>query len=327
MKAKKLAAMLGAAWIGLGSYAAIGACQSATASTQTDTRKNTAANDIVLSADELAFPLGDKIKSSAFYGNVYRKTIIPVDNEYNFPAANNITFEPGAHSSWHSHGGMSILVTGGVGYYQEEGKTAKIIRKGDVVNIPAGVRHFHGAAPDSYFSQLVIYDAKYKPANDEERKVISISAAEYAALKAEEYKERHEKIDDSLMFERARDAFNSVNFSGKVYVSNVLDENNAAAAPPIHYVVFEPSVINNWHEHEGGQLLIATDGVGYHQIAGQPLQILYPGDVVFCPPGARHFHGAGAGGRFAHIAANLIPDKRGVKWFDRISATEQAKLK
>lgn len=326
MKHKKLAAIFGAIGIGLGSYISAGACQSVNVDTKAVV-ENSTVNDVVLSADKLAFPLGEKIKSTAFYGDVYRNTIIPADNEYNFPAANNITFAPGAHSSWHSHGGMSILVTGGIGYYQEEGKTAKIIRKGDVINIPAGVRHFHGATPDSWFSQLVIYDAKYAPTNAEEKKVIGISKAEYANLKAEEYQERCQKIDDTLMFSRAENAFSSANFSGTVYVSNLLAENNAAGAPPIHYVVFEPNVINNWHVHEGGQLLIATDGIGYHQIAGKPLKILRPGDAVFCPPGAKHFHGAGAGGRFAHIAANLIPDKRGVKWLDRLTADEQAKLK
>ena len=57
--------------------------------------------------------------------------------------------EPGARSNWHSHGGMVILVTGGVGYYQEEGKPAQIIRKGDVIESAPSVRHWHGAAPGS----------------------------------------------------------------------------------------------------------------------------------------------------------------------------------
>lgn len=53
----------------------------------------------------------------------------------------------------------------------------------------------------------------------------------------------------------------------------------------MHFVAFEPSVINNWYTHEGGEILFATDGNGYHQIEGQPVEVLYLGDVAFCPPG------------------------------------------
>ena len=90
--------------------------------------------------------------------------------------------------------------------------------------------------------------------------------------------------------------------------------------------MFEPGVINNWHTHEGGQILIATDGIGYHQIEGQPVEVLHPGDVALCPPGVKHWHGGSAGTTFAHIAVNTNPDKPGVEWFDRISDEEYAKL-
>ena len=66
----------------------------------------------------------------------YIAQMIPNDEVYHFPQTNHITFAPGARSGWHSHGGMVILVTGGIGYYQEEGKPSQIIRKGDVVEYP-----------------------------------------------------------------------------------------------------------------------------------------------------------------------------------------------
>ena len=116
----------------------------------------------VSSREELTFPIGDQV-SGAFTGTVYLTPMIMNDETYNFPQTNNVTFEPGARSYWHSHGGMLLVGTGGVGYYQEEGKPAQIIRKGDVVECPEGVRHWHGAAPDSWFSQMVIYDSHYTP--------------------------------------------------------------------------------------------------------------------------------------------------------------------
>ena len=73
----------------------------------------------------------------------------------------NVTFEPGCRNNWHIHhaksgGGQILLVTAGQGYYQEWGKPAWELHPGDVVNIPAGVKHWHGAAPDSWFSHLAI---------------------------------------------------------------------------------------------------------------------------------------------------------------------------
>ena len=73
----------------------------------------------------------------------------------------NVTFEPGCRNHWHIHhatkgGGQILLVTAGRGYYQEWGTPAQELKPGDVVNIPAGVKHWHGAAPDSAFQHLAI---------------------------------------------------------------------------------------------------------------------------------------------------------------------------
>ncbi|WP_298262968.1 cupin domain-containing protein [uncultured Lutibacter sp.] len=57
-------------------------------------------------------------------------------------------------------------------------------------------------------------------------------------------------------------------------------------------VYFEPRARSNWHTHPAGQILIITDGVGYHQIEGQPIEVIKKGDVVKCPPNVRHWHGA-----------------------------------
>ena len=113
-------------------------------------------NGAVTSSEGLTFPIGMEVP---FNGKGYLAPMIANEDVYNFPQTNNVTFEPGARSDWHQHGGIVILVTGGVGYYQEEGKPAQIIRQGDVLEIAPGVKHWHGAAPDSWFSQVVIYDS------------------------------------------------------------------------------------------------------------------------------------------------------------------------
>ncbi len=73
----------------------------------------------------------------------------------------NVTFEPGCRNNWHIHhadkgGGQILVCVAGRGYYQEEGKEAQELNPGDVVNIPVGVKHWHGAAKDSWFSHLAI---------------------------------------------------------------------------------------------------------------------------------------------------------------------------
>ena len=73
----------------------------------------------------------------------------------------NVTFEPGCRNNWHIHnadkgGGQILLCVAGRGYYQEWGEKARELHPGDVVNIPVGVKHWHGAAPDCWFSHLAL---------------------------------------------------------------------------------------------------------------------------------------------------------------------------
>ncbi|MFQ6791497.1 cupin domain-containing protein [Thomasclavelia sp.] len=70
----------------------------------------------------------------------------------------NVTFEPGCRNNWHIHhkGGQILLVTDGKGWYQEWGKPAQELKPGDVVNIAPEVKHWHGAAKDSWFAHIAI---------------------------------------------------------------------------------------------------------------------------------------------------------------------------
>ncbi len=70
----------------------------------------------------------------------------------------NVTFEPACRNNWHIHhdGGQILICTAGTGWYQEEGKTAQALKPGDIVYIPTGVNHWHGATKDNWFSHIAI---------------------------------------------------------------------------------------------------------------------------------------------------------------------------
>ena len=104
------------------------------------------------------FPIGAPNDGFAkyFVGQSY---LAPVSTEQ-IPIF-NVTFEPGCRNNWHIHrakngGGQMLICVGGRGYYQEWGKEAVEMIPGTVINIPADVKHWHGAAPDSWFSHLAV---------------------------------------------------------------------------------------------------------------------------------------------------------------------------
>lgn len=106
----------------------------------------------------MLFPVGDPNDAYAkyFVGHSY---LAPVVTE-GIPVF-NVTFEPACRNNWHVHkatkgGGQTLICVGGRGYYQEWGKEAVELLPGDVIYIPAGVKHWHGAARDSWFSHLAI---------------------------------------------------------------------------------------------------------------------------------------------------------------------------
>ena len=105
---------------------------------------------------EMIFPIGEPNTAYAkyFIGNSY---LAPISKEQ-IPFS-NVTFEPGCRNNWHIHratkgGGQMLVCVAGKGWYQEEGKPAVQMLPGDVIHIPANVKHWHGAAADSWFAHL-----------------------------------------------------------------------------------------------------------------------------------------------------------------------------
>lgn len=104
----------------------------------------------------IIFPIGDPndLYAKYFSGQSYLASISTEQIEFS-----NVTFEPGCRNNWHIHhaskgGGQTLVGVGGRGWYQEEGKSAIEILPGTVIHIPANVKHWHGAAADSWFSHL-----------------------------------------------------------------------------------------------------------------------------------------------------------------------------
>ena len=94
-----------------------------------------------------------------FIGNSYLKPLTEPGASVVFIA--NVTFEPGCRNNWHIHhaskgGGQILICVEGEGWYQEKGKPAQSLKPGDVVTIPANVKHWHGAKKDSWFSHLAV---------------------------------------------------------------------------------------------------------------------------------------------------------------------------
>lgn len=262
------------------------------------------------------FPPGRDI-SDRFVGTVHRNDLIMADDAYHLPQTNVITFEPGSHSGWHVHGAMTIIGLAGTGVYQEWGKPAVLIRQGDVVEIPAGTSHWHGATKNSRFQQIVIYDKDWQAPAHLAAHTGPVSDADYQSLTFVDAADRKSEppAGSDFLFAYPRQPFSSPNFNHPVYLQTVVGQPNEAGSPSWTYVVFPKGTHNRWHSHAAGQILIATDGVGYVQIKGEKPRLLHPGDVAYCPPGAIHWHGAAPGSAFAHIAISP-QDNHETTWYD-----------
>lgn len=136
-------------------------------------------------ANEMIFPIGAPNDAFAkyFIGQSY---LAPVSTAQ--VGIYNVTFEPGCRNNRHIHhaksgGGQILICVAGRGFYQEDGKPAQELHPGDVVNIPAGVKHWHGAAPDSWFSHLAVEVPGTETANEW---LEAVNDAEYAKATTEE---------------------------------------------------------------------------------------------------------------------------------------------
>ena len=106
------------------------------------------------------------------------------------------------------------------------------------------------------------------------------------------------KNDNALVFPKGEKITND-NFTGTAYLQM-------------------PGARSNWHSHPAGQILVITNGIGYHQMEGKPVEMIKKGDVVKCPPSVKHWHGASADTAFVQVAVTNN-DKGATVWMDAVT--------
>ncbi|HEY1877132.1 MAG TPA: cupin domain-containing protein [Rhizomicrobium sp.] len=106
-------------------------------------------------------------------------------------------------------------------------------------------------------------------------------------------------------------------FTGQVRVDPLFPAHDPARTSGA-YVTFEPGARSAWHTHPLGQTLIVTAGSGWVQVWGQPAQEIGPGDVIWTPPGEKHWHGAKATTSLTHIAIQEALDGKVVDWMEKV---------
>jgi quercetin dioxygenase-like cupin family protein len=127
------------------------------------------------------------------------------------------------------------------------------------------------------------------------------------------------KQQNALIFPQGKKITNE-NFTGTAYLQMLMDADSLNAIS-VGNVTFEPGARSKWHTHPAGQILLAIDGVGYYQEKGQPKQILRKGDVIKCPPGISHWHGASADTKFIQVAITGR-EKGDTIWLGAVSEEE-----
>lgn len=116
------------------------------------------------------------------------------------------------------------------------------------------------------------------------------------------------------------------NFSGKAnFARYPVMPSQGDVAPAI--VNFEVGTISNWHTHPHGQYLILTEGEGRTQEWGKPIQTIYKGDTIWCPPNVKHWHGASERSAMSHIAITPVAkDGKSVTWLEKVDLPTQEEI-
>ncbi|HYV91492.1 MAG TPA: cupin domain-containing protein [Chitinophagales bacterium] len=110
-------------------------------------------------------------------------------------------------------------------------------------------------------------------------------------------------------------------FTGNAWLDILVKNDNIKCN--VAKVTFEPAARNHWHTHPAGQVLLATQGKGYVQKKGEPIQLLLPGDVVIILPGEEHWHGAAHDSIFTHMAIQPLSEKgEDIFWLKAVTEEE-----
>ncbi|MBC1413207.1 cupin domain-containing protein [Listeria welshimeri] len=131
-------------------------------------------------------------------------------------------------------------------------------------------------------------------------------------------------LENSVIFDEGELITNDY-FIGNAYLKMLVPEDTVYNCP-IGNVTFEPGARNNWHIHDGGQILLVTGGTGYYQEEAQPAKLLKEGDVVTIPKDVKHWHGATKDSWFVHLAISTNVELGGTTWLEPVSDEHYDKL-
>lgn len=107
-------------------------------------------------------------------------------------------------------------------------------------------------------------------------------------------------------------------FTGNARIDPLFPSNSTAQYSGA-YVTFEPGARSAWHIHPAGQHIIVTSGVGRTGVWGGPVEVIRAGDVIWCPPGVMHWHGASPSTAMTHIVVTGYLDDRNVEWHEKVT--------
>lgn len=113
-------------------------------------------------------------------------------------------------------------------------------------------------------------------------------------------------------------------FTGSVRIDPLFSPKESASFSG-GYVTFEPGARSAWHTHPAGQHLVVTTGAGWTQVWGGPVVEIHPGDVIWCPPGVKHWHGATPTSAMSHIALTGTIDGKNVAWMEKVTEEQYRK--
>ena len=115
------------------------------------------------------------------------------------------------------------------------------------------------------------------------------------------------------------------NHTGNIWLSE-LNVGDSTFDPSIAMATYDAGAKLDWHVHPGGQVLLITEGTGYYQERGKPIQKVHKGDVIKCRPGVEHWHGATPNSGYADIA--VTPNQKGITiWLEAVSDKDDKSLK
>ena len=130
---------------------------------------------------------------------------------------------------------------------------------------------------------------------------------------------------DSSIFPKGEIGKNTDNYTGTIWL-NELNKPDSIFNFGIAQAVYAPGSKLDWHIHPGGQILLITEGTGYYQEKGKPIQIVHKGDVIKSLPGVAHWHAAAPGSSFAYVA--ISPAQKGKTiWLQKVTDEEYNSVK